>query len=188
MEFAITCGQKQVDVALNSPDKSLDFLKRELSELLPPTIYFMIAFNIVELTTALALRSFEIQVSAHAGATILALVVGKVVLIANKLPLLRAFDDRPLITPIVFKTVVYSVLVLIVRLLEEWLPALIDTGGLGAATDRMATDVNWWLFAVAQIWTFFLFLAYITVTEVGSVFGLSRQRLYVEFVKERPAD
>ena len=173
---------------MNGPSKALDFLKRELSELLPPTIYFMIAFNIVELTTALALRSFEIQVSAHAGATILALVVGKVVLIANKLPLLRAFDDRPLVTPIVFKVVVYTGLVLIVRLLEEWLPALIDTGGLGAAMDRMATDVNWWLFAVEQIWTFFLFLAYIAVTEDGSVFGLSRRRLYVAFIKERPAE
>jgi hypothetical protein len=169
-------------------NKVLAFLKHEMTELLPPTIYFLIAFNVVELTTMLALRSFSVEVSNHAAATILALVVGKVVLIANKLPLLRAIDHKPLLYSVLFKSFIYSALVLIVRLLEDWLPALIHTGSLVAATEHLGTETNWWTFSLAQIWTLFFFITYVSITEVVDAFGLSGRRLYAAFVKERPTE
>jgi hypothetical protein len=43
-------------------------------------------------------------------ATMAALVVGKAVLVANKIPLLRRYDRAPLIQPILFKTVFYWVI------------------------------------------------------------------------------
>jgi hypothetical protein len=52
-------------------------------------------------------------------ATAAALVVGKAVLLANALPVLRRFDQGPLIRPIMFKTMVYFAVVFVVRFLEK---------------------------------------------------------------------
>ena len=61
-------------------------------------------------------------------ATAAALVVGKAVLVANAMPLLRRYDRGPLIQPILFKTLVYWAVVFIARLLERFVHfSLIDT-------------------------------------------------------------
>lgn len=53
-------------------------------------------------------------------ATLAALVVGKAVLVANDMRLLRRYDRAPLIQPILFKTAVYWVIVFLARLLERF--------------------------------------------------------------------
>jgi hypothetical protein len=55
-----------------------------------------------------------------------ALVVGKAVLVANKIPLLRRYDRAPLIQPILFKTGFYWVIVFFVRLLERFVHFLLE--------------------------------------------------------------
>lgn len=105
------------------------FVKYEFLQVLPPTIFFLCAFNIVAFTTDLILEQNQIQGSTHAVATVLALIIGKVVLVVNKLPLLHRFNGKPLFYPILFKSTIFTVFVTIVRLLEHWVPALIKTGG-----------------------------------------------------------
>ena len=85
---------------MNSISSAAAFIKHEFFQVLPPTIYFLVAFNIVVLTTAMVLNEFEVHVSGHAAATILALVVGKVVLVVDKVKYVRRFDSRPLVYPI----------------------------------------------------------------------------------------
>jgi len=48
-------------------------------------------------------------------ATLAALVVGKAVLVANKISLLRRYDRAPLLQPILYKTAFYWVVVFLVR-------------------------------------------------------------------------
>jgi len=48
-------------------------------------------------------------------ATMAALVVGKAVLVANAMPFLRRFDTAPMLQPVLFKTIVYWVVVILVR-------------------------------------------------------------------------
>jgi hypothetical protein len=48
-----------------------------------------------------------------------ALVVGKAVLVANAMPFLCRFDTAPMIQPVLFKTIVYCVVVFLVRFLEQ---------------------------------------------------------------------
>ena len=48
-------------------------IKDEVRELLPPTIFFLIAFHIIVFSRALMLQEFGVKVSALAGATIGAL-------------------------------------------------------------------------------------------------------------------
>src|SRR5246127_1726174 len=97
------------------------FLLHEFLEILPPTIFFLIGFNLIVLTTNLILADYEAQFASFMIATVSALVVAKAVLVANAMPTIRRYDRAPLIRPILFKTVFYWAAVFIVRLLEHWI-------------------------------------------------------------------
>lgn len=117
----------------------------------------------------------------------LALIVGKVVAVVNKLPLLRRLDGKPLIYPVFFKATVYSVFVLIVRSLEHWVPALIEAGSLLQATYEVISYVAWRIFAMGQIWIFVLFVIYIAVAAIIALFGMTSGQLMTAFFKQHPA-
>src|SRR5258708_5455245 len=97
----------------------LAFAIKEFKEIIPPTVFFAVGFNIIVLTTQLILDDYFVQVASFLAATAAALVVGKAVLVANALPFLRRFDQAPLIQPIIFKTLVYFAVVFVVRFLEK---------------------------------------------------------------------
>ena len=65
------------------------FLLREFLEILPPTIFFFIGFNLIVLTTNLILADYGAQVASFMIATASALVVAKAVLVANAMPAIR---------------------------------------------------------------------------------------------------
>src|SRR6185437_11681516 len=92
----------------------------ELRQALAPTAFFFIGFNFIVLTTNLLVAQYLVAVSNFMLATVAALVVGKAVLVANKIPLLRRYDRAPLIQPILFKTAFYWVVVFLARLLERF--------------------------------------------------------------------
>ena len=78
------------------------FLLHEFLEILPPTIFFLIGFNLIVLTTNLILADYGAQVASFIIATTSALVVAKAVLVANAMPAIRRYDRAPLIRPILF--------------------------------------------------------------------------------------
>jgi hypothetical protein len=78
---------------------------------LPPPISSFVGFYFVVLTSNLLVAQYLIGLSNFMLATVAALVVGKAVLVANKIPLLRRYDRAPLIQPILFKTAFYWVIV-----------------------------------------------------------------------------
>jgi hypothetical protein len=81
------------------------FLLRELREMLPPTIFFFIGFNLIVLTTNLLLADYGAQFGSFMLAAAAALIVGKAVLVANAMRSLRHYDRAPLIRPILYKSV-----------------------------------------------------------------------------------
>jgi hypothetical protein len=148
-------------------------LAHEFRLLLPPTIFFFIGFNLILLTKRLILADYLIQFSGFFVATTAALVVGKVVLVADKLPFLRRFDHAPLAQPILFKTAVYTVLVFVARLLEAFVHYLIEGGvvGRGGFFDHVLGSFRWDHFIATQMWIFVLFLVYVTASELNDLVG-----------------
>ena len=66
--------------------KILRAIKRELLEIIPPTIFFFVAFNVITYTKKLMLEQYGIKFSGFVTATVGALIVAKVVLIADRIP------------------------------------------------------------------------------------------------------
>src|SRR5215471_6186046 len=148
------------------------FLLHEFLEILPPTIFFLIGFNLVVLTTNLILADYEAQFASFMIATVSALVVAKAVLVANAMPAIRRYDRAPLIRPILFKTVFYWAAVFIVRLIEHWVKYRF--GGdyvFGGFVPHVVANFSWDRFIAIQLWIFVLFLVYVTASEFNRLFG-----------------
>lgn len=73
----------------------------ELREFVPPAIFFFIAFQLIAFTQALMLQQYGIRVSTFLAATVGSLIVAKVVLIADLLPIINRFPEKPLVYNIV---------------------------------------------------------------------------------------
>ena len=148
------------------------FLLHEFLEILPPTIFFFLGFNLIVLTTNLILADYGAQVASFLIATTSALVVAKAVLVANAMPAIRRYDRAPLIRPILFKTVFYWAAVFIVRLLEHWVRYRF--GGdyvFGGFVPHVVATFSWDRFIAIQLWIFVLFLMYVTASEFNRLFG-----------------
>ncbi len=145
----------------------------EVRKVLPPTIFFFFGFNLILLTKRLILADYLIQFAGFAIATVGALIVGKVVLVADKMPFLRRFDYAPLARPILFKTVVYTFLVFVARLMEAFVHYAFEGGvvGHGGFVEQQLGHFSWERFTSTQIWIFVLFLAYVTGSELNQLFG-----------------
>src|SRR3974390_1482581 len=147
------------------------FLLRELREMLPPTIFFFIGFNLIVLTTNLLVADYGATFGSFMLATGAALVVGKAVLVANATRSIRRYDRAPLIRPILFKAAFYWAVVLVARLLEHWIRFwLVEHHPLGTFLPYMVATFDWHHFIAIQLWILVVFVIYETATELNYLF------------------
>jgi hypothetical protein len=148
------------------------WLRDEFYEILPPTIFFFVDFNLIVLTTNLILAQYSVAVGNFMLATAGALVVGKSVLVADAMAFIRRYDRAPLIQPILFKTIVYWAVVFVARLLEEFVRFwLVEHHPLASFLPHLITSFSWNHFAAVQIWILVLFFIYVTASEFNHLFG-----------------
>jgi hypothetical protein len=149
----------------------LAWLAEELRHALPAIVFFVVGFNFVAFSMNLVLAQYFIHAGGFLVATMAALVVGKVVLVADKMPFLRRFDTAPLIRPILFKTLVYWAFVFVARLIEAWVHYAVDTGRVAGFAAFTAQQFSWHRFLFIQLWILVLFLIDTTASELNAAFG-----------------
>lgn len=143
----------------------------QVKHVLPPTIFFFIGFNLILWTKHLILREYGIDFSGLLVATLGALLVGKAVLVTDNLTFMHRFDGAPLIQPILFKSAIYWVCVLVLRLAEGLVHFLVDGGTIADFPAYFVERFSWSRFLSIQIWLMVLFLAYVTIHELDILFG-----------------
>ena len=144
---------------------------RVIRHLLPPTLYFFIAFNLIVVTTNLLTRDYWFNLGSFMLASTTALIVGKVVLVVDKVRIIDKFRGAPLAQPILYKTVFYAVVVTIVRFLERMMHFAMDPRGFDAAAEAALADFSWHKFVAVQVWIFVCFLLYVTASELNALVG-----------------
>jgi hypothetical protein len=139
--------------------------------MLPPTIFFFVGFNLVLWTKRLVLEEHGIEFRGFVTATAAALLVGKAVLVTDNLPIMRRFDGAPMIQPVLFKTGIYWLCVLVVRLAERLIHYLTDGGTIATFLAHLIEQFSWSRFLSVQLWLMVLFLVYVTMHELNMLFG-----------------
>src|SRR3954452_3211757 len=146
-------------------------LKEEFFALLPPTIFFFVALHIVAFVRVLALKGTGISPLSSMSVAVAALILGKAVLIADMLPMINRFPNKPLIYNVAWKTLIY----LLVATLIHYLECLVDfwrqAGGLVAGNEKLLAEIVWPHFWAVQIILFVLIAMYCMMHELVRVVG-----------------
>lgn len=154
--------------------------------MLPPVIYFSLVFNLISFTSHAVAQKTWFDVQGFVLATTTALVVAKVVLVVDKVRVIDKFRGGPLIWPVLYKSIFYSVVVLIVRIVEKVVGFTIDAGGFGPAFQNLLLDFTWHRFVAIHLWIFVCFLVYVTATEFNALVG--QGQLFRLFFRHRSSE
>jgi len=151
-------------------------LKHEFLQVIPPTIFFFLTFEVIAITRDLFLEQYGINISTSVAAAIGALIVAKVIVVVDLLPFVNRFPDKPLIYNVIWKAGIYFLFTLIVRYLEYLIPFVFELGDVVLAHGRLLDEIVWSRFWAVQIWLAVLFIFYCALRELGRVLGREKIR------------
>ena len=151
-------------------------LKHLVQELIPPTTFFFVAFQLIAFTRALMLERYGIEVKTFVTATIGALVAAKVIALTDMLPFINRFPKRPIIYNIVWKTPIYFMAACVVRYLEEFIHFYRLGDDFITSNRKMIEELIWSRFWAVQIWLIVLLLIYCTLVELVRVIGPGKMK------------
>jgi hypothetical protein len=167
--------------------KILRSIKREFLEVIPTAIFFFLAFNVITYTKKLMLEQYHIEFSGFVNATVGALIVAKVVLLADMIPFINKYPNKPLIYNVAWKTVIYVFVAFIVRFIEYLIPLWWKYRSLSVATERLWDETIWPHFWAIQIWLFCLFFVFVSFRELARTIGEERFfKMYLGIQRSTP--
>jgi hypothetical protein len=152
-------------------------IKEEFLKMLPPTIFFFVMLNIVVLVRSLMTRDTGLSLPTFATIVIAALILGKAVLLANMLPFINRFPEKPLVWNAAWKTVIYTIIATFIHYLERLHEFWKDTHDIGAANHQLLQQTNWPHFWAIQILLLVLIFNYCVFAELARVIGPHRMKM-----------
>jgi len=158
--------------------------KHELKKMVPPTLFFFIILHIVVLIRALMIKGTGLDLPTSTSVLIASLILGKAVLVADMLPFINRFPDKPLIWNVTWKTLMYALVALAVHYLERLYEYWKEAPGLMNANAMIWSLMNWPRFWAIQILLVTLIFMYCVIAELARVIGGGR--LKVMFVGPLP--
>lgn len=160
-------------------------LKEEFFKILPPTIFFFVALHIVMFVRILMLKGTAVHTSSTISIAVAALILGKAVLLADMVPMINRFPNKPLIYNVVWKTVIYWLMATLIHYVERLIDFWRQTGGFVAGNKKLLAEIIWPHFWAIQIILFVLIAMYCTMHELVRVMG--REKVLRIFFGSMPA-
>lgn len=150
---------------------ALKWVKNEIIHAIPAILFFFIAFNLVHLTEGLMLRPGDMRFTNALGATIGAIIMGKIIIIVNTFRFINAFPNQPLIYNITWKFIIYSFFIILFQLIDYFIHQSYHHGSLSIGFHNLIAELKLPLFWGVQIWVLMSFLIYIIFSEFARVLG-----------------
>ncbi len=160
-------------------------VKHEIRELIPVTLFFLVAFELLAVTQGLMLEEYGVHAWVFVAAAVGALIVAKVVVIADHLRWINRYPNHPLIYNVLWKTAIYFVASIFVRYLEHLIRFWRQDGGFIEANQSIFEAVSWPHLVVVQLWLLILLLMYCTLREMFRALG--SDRVFAMFLTNRAA-
>ena len=151
--------------------KIFEKLKEEFFAILPPTIFFFVALHIVTFIRMLMTKGSHFEPLSTVSIAVASLILGKAVLIADLLPPINRYPDKPLAYNVAWKTTIYLVVAGVIHYLERVIDFSRQAGGIVPGNEKMLTHMVWPHFWAVQIILFVLILMYCTAHELVRVIG-----------------
>src|SRR5215471_2873496 len=149
--------------------KILEKLKEEFFAILPPTIFFFVALHLVTFIHLLVASGSHFVPLSTMSIAIASLILGKAVLIADMLPPINRYPNKPLAYNIIWKAVIYLLMASVIHYVERLIDFSRQAGGVIAGNEKMLAEMVWPHFWAVQIVLFLLILMYCTVRELAQI-------------------
>jgi hypothetical protein len=146
-------------------------VKEEFLAVLPPTIFFFVALHLVAFIRVLIAKGTAMTPLSTISIAIAALILGKAVLIADMLPIINRYPDKPLLYNVAWKTAIYLLISAVIHYLERLIDFWRQAGGFVAGNERLLAEIVWPHFWAVQIILLVLILLYCTARELVRVIG-----------------
>ena len=122
-------------------------LKKEIKEVALTTLYFAVWLGVLVLLKRLILADYWIEFHGMSLALIGALIIAKVVLVLEHVPLGRWLRRHAVLLEVLLRTLLYTLGVAVVLLLEKAFESRHEEGGFGAALARVLQHRD-----IAHVW------------------------------------
>jgi len=149
-------------------------IKEELLAMIPPTIFFLFTLGLVAVVRMLMTKGTGLPVSTPIQVAVGALVLGKSVLIADMLPIINRYPDKPLAYNVVWKTMIYVLAALVIHYLERLVDFWKEAGGFVAGNEKLLAEMVWPHFWAIQIMLVVLIFDYCVMHELARVIGVKK--------------
>jgi hypothetical protein len=146
-------------------------LKEEFFKILPPTIFFFVALHIVAFVRLLMLEGTGLKSSSSISIAVAALILGKAVLIADMVPMINRFPNKPLIYNVAWKTLIYWLMATLIHYVERLIDFWRQAGSFVAGNRKLFAEIIWPHFWAIQIVLFVLIAMYCMMHELVRVIG-----------------
>jgi hypothetical protein len=159
---------------MNDPGGKKERLKkrivREITDYTINFVYLACFFGVFTQYRRLVLAEYEITYLNYGFSVIEALVLAKLIMIGDILRLGRGLEEKPLIFPTIYKTIVFVVWVVCFSVIEHMTNGLLHGKGLAEAFhDFLSTGTDELL--ARCIIVFFAFIPFFAFRELGRVLG-----------------
>lgn len=155
-------------------------IRREIESYSANALYMAFFFGVFSNYRRLVLAQYQISYKDYGVSIIKALILAKVILVAESLRLGQRFDDKPLIVPTLYKSIIFTLCVIIFSLVEFLIRGLIHGNGLIGAIGATASRFTYDGFAEALV-VFFAFIPFFAVRELSRVTGEGKlKRLFFQ--------
>ena len=151
--------------------KLTEKVKEEFLAMIPPTIFFFLALGLVAVVRVLMLKGTGIPASTPIQVAVGALILGKAVLIADMLPVINRYPDKPLAYNVVWKTAIYVLAALVIHYLERLVDFWKEAGGFVAGNQKLLAEMVWPHFWAIQLILVVLIFNYCMLHEFARVIG-----------------
>lgn len=148
----------------------------ELKKLIPVVLFFFVCYTLVEITE-IVIHKEKMQLRYDfAVIAIGSLIMGKVVLLSDYLPFISIFSKKPLIYGTVWKTCIYVLMSMCIRLIERCIPFLFDDVAWQDTSEHLRRVVEGFPFWLGQMWLFVLLFIFVAYRELIIAVGPDRVR------------
>lgn len=154
--------------------RATEEIKEEFLKALPPTIFFFFILHIVVLIRSLMVRQTGIAPTTTASVLVSSLILGKSVLLADMLPFINRFPEKPLIWNVGWKTLMYAIVALVIHYLEQLYDYWKEASGFAAANHELLVHISWPRFWAIQILLVTLIFNYCVIAEIARALGKTR--------------
>ncbi|MFM6192030.1 MAG: hypothetical protein ACKPEN_00580 [Planktothrix sp.] len=146
-------------------------------------LYLALSFSVLITLNSLALLKHGIDAFNYGVAIVGALIIGKVIVLSEKLPIVEHYADKPLMISVGYKSILFTIIVLIFNVVEHFIIGLFQHESI----DQILIHLKNHFFQIDIIYQIFclflVFIPFFITRELDEILG--KGKLFNLFFKKR---